>query len=70
MARPAWAVVPARFGSVRFPGKALVAIDGVPMVEQVRPVLAPYKLVSRELRPDDLEQLLGGTARALHFDGT
>lgn len=41
---------------------AQLNLDGHPMVEDVRPVLAPYKLVSRELRPDDTVVQLGQTA--------
>jgi 3-deoxy-7-phosphoheptulonate synthase len=41
---------------------AQLHLDGHPMVEDVRPVLAPYKLVSRELRPDDSVVRLGATA--------
>lgn len=33
-----------------------------PMVESVKPILAPYKLVSRELHPDDTVVKIGGAA--------
>ncbi|MBV8688392.1 MAG: 3-deoxy-7-phosphoheptulonate synthase [Alphaproteobacteria bacterium] len=32
---------------------AELALDGHPMVESIKPILAPYKLVSRELHPHD-----------------
>jgi 3-deoxy-7-phosphoheptulonate synthase len=34
-------------------------LDSHPMVEQVRPILAPYKLVSRELQPSDTRVAIG-----------
>lgn len=39
---------------------AELRLENHPMVEQVRPVLAPYKMVSRELRPHDTVVDLGG----------
>jgi 3-deoxy-7-phosphoheptulonate synthase len=35
-------------------------LDGHPMVESVKPILAPYKLVSRDLHPADTVVSLGG----------
>jgi 3-deoxy-7-phosphoheptulonate synthase len=35
-------------------------LDGHPMVESVKPILAPYKLVARELHPADTVVSLGG----------
>lgn len=35
MSRPILAIIPARYGSTRFPGKPLVMIDGKPMIQWV-----------------------------------
>src|SRR4051794_41410559 len=35
-------------------------LEGHPMVESVKPILAPYKLVSRELHPHDTIVKIGG----------
>ena len=37
-----------------------LALDGDPAVESVKPILAPYKLVSRELHPHDTVVNVGG----------
>lgn len=37
-------------------------LESHPMVESVKPILAPYKLVSRELHPDDTVVKIGGAA--------
>lgn len=37
-------------------------LDGHPMVESVKPILAPYKLVAREMHPADTVVDLGGVA--------
>jgi 3-deoxy-7-phosphoheptulonate synthase len=37
-------------------------LEGWPQVESVKPILAPYKLVSRELHPHDTVVTLGNTA--------
>lgn len=37
-------------------------LEGHPMVESVKPILAPYKLVSRELHPHDTIVKIGGVA--------
>ena len=39
-----------------------LAIDGDPAVESVKPILAPYKLVSREMHPHDTVVNVGGVA--------
>ncbi|MCW3798292.1 3-deoxy-7-phosphoheptulonate synthase [Sphingomonas sp. BN140010] len=39
---------------------AELALDGDPAVESVKPILAPYKLVSRELHPHDTVVDIGG----------
>ena len=41
---------------------AELALDGDPDVEAVKPILAPYKLVSRELHPHDTIVQIGGVA--------
>ncbi len=41
---------------------AELALDSDPEVEAVKPILAPYKLVSRELHPHDTVVRIGGTA--------
>ncbi len=40
---------------------AELQLDSHPMVESVKPILAPYKLVGRELHPDDSVVKIGGT---------
>src|SRR3954452_12639966 len=37
-------------------------LESHPMVESVKPILAPYKLVSRELHPHDTIVKIGGVA--------
>ncbi|MHB1329708.1 MAG: 3-deoxy-7-phosphoheptulonate synthase [Gemmatimonadales bacterium] len=37
-------------------------LDGHPMVESIKPILAPYKLVGREMHPADTVVNLGGVA--------
>ncbi len=37
-------------------------LEGHPMVESVKPILAPYKLVGRELHPDDTVVRIGAAA--------
>ncbi len=41
---------------------AELALDGHPHVESVKPILAPYKLVSREIRPHDSVVRFGSAA--------
>ncbi|QNN64968.1 3-deoxy-7-phosphoheptulonate synthase [Sphingomonas rhizophila] len=41
---------------------AELALDGDPYVESVKPILAPYKLVSRELHPHDSLVAVGGAS--------
>lgn len=60
------AVIPARYASTRFPGKALAEIDGRPMIQHVYERTAQSKLVSRvivatdDLRIADAVTLIGG----------
>ena len=37
-------------------------LEGHPMVESIKPILAPYKLVSREMHPHDTIVRIGGLA--------
>lgn len=60
------AVIPARYASTRFPGKALAEIDGRPMIQHVYERAAQSKLVSRVIvatddpRIADAVSLFGG----------
>ncbi len=62
------AIIPARYGSTRFPGKPLHEIAGVPMVERVRRLAAAAPSVERVLVATDDERIaravadLGGEA--------
>lgn len=62
------AVIPARYASTRFPGKALAEIDGRPMIQHVYERTKRSKLVSRvivatdDLRIADAVSLIGGEA--------
>jgi 3-deoxy-manno-octulosonate cytidylyltransferase (CMP-KDO synthetase) len=47
------AVIPARYASIRFPGKALAEIDGKPMIQHVYERTALAKLVSRTIVATD-----------------
>lgn len=51
------AVIPARFGSTRFPGKPLHAIAGVPMVERVRRLAAAAPSIDRVLVATDDDRI-------------
>ncbi|MBI5483838.1 MAG: 3-deoxy-manno-octulosonate cytidylyltransferase [Deltaproteobacteria bacterium] len=73
------AVIPARYASTRFPGKALAVIDGKPMIQHVYERTARAKLVSRTIvatddqRIYDAVQRIGGEAimtSANHETGT
>jgi len=52
------AVIPARYGSTRFPGKPLHDIAGVPMVERVRRLAAAAPAVDRVLVATDDTRIL------------
>lgn len=60
------AVIPARYASTRFPGKALAEIDGRPMIQHVYERTAQSKLVGRvivatdDLRIADAVTMFGG----------
>jgi 3-deoxy-manno-octulosonate cytidylyltransferase (CMP-KDO synthetase) len=73
------AVIPARYASTRFPGKALAEIDGRPMIQHVFERAAQSKLVSRvivatdDTRIADAVRNFGGEAvmtSASHETGT
>ncbi|MEQ8435809.1 MAG: 3-deoxy-manno-octulosonate cytidylyltransferase [Oceanicaulis sp.] len=51
------AVIPARYGSTRFPGKPLHQIAGVPMVERVRRLAAAAPSIDRVLVATDDERI-------------
>ena len=52
------AVIPARYGSTRFPGKPLHEIAGVPMVERVRRLAAAAPSIDRVLVATDDARIL------------
>lgn len=60
------AVIPARYASTRFPGKALAEIDGRPMIQYVYERAAQSKLISRVIvatddpRIADAVSMIGG----------
>ncbi|MDD2898492.1 MAG: 3-deoxy-manno-octulosonate cytidylyltransferase [Desulfuromonadaceae bacterium] len=62
------AVIPARYASTRFPGKALAEIDGIPMIQHVYERTAQSRLVSRVIvatddsRIADAVNAIGGEA--------
>ena len=68
------AIIPARFGSTRFPGKALADIDGRPMIEHVYRRAAASPVVSRVIvATDDLRiatavAAFGGDVRLTRSD--
>src|SRR5215218_3750573 len=73
------AVIPARFASTRFPGKALADIDGRPMIEHVyrraaaSPVLSRVIVATDDLRIATTVTGFGGNVRltrADHASGT
>jgi len=49
---------------------AALNLDSHPMVESVKPILAPYKLVSRETHPHDTVVHIGAGAHATAIGGT
>jgi 3-deoxy-manno-octulosonate cytidylyltransferase (CMP-KDO synthetase) len=52
------AVIPARFGSTRFPGKPLAAIAGIPMIERVYRQVARFDRLSEVVVASDDERIL------------
>ena len=52
------AVIPARFGSTRFPGKPLHEILGVPMVERVRRLAKAAPSIDRVLVATDDQRII------------
>lgn len=52
------AVIPARYGSTRFPGKPLHPIAGIPMVERVRKLAMAAPSVSRVLVATDDDRIV------------
>ncbi len=47
------AIIPARYGSTRFPGKPLALINGLPMIQHVCQRIANAKLVDRVIVATD-----------------
>src|SRR4051812_31142151 len=73
------AIIPARFGSTRFPGKPLVQVDGKPLIEHVYRRVQQAVLISRIVVATDDDRIanavrgFGGTAvmtRKDHLSGT
>src|SRR5512144_2232951 len=73
------ALIPARYGSTRFPGKALVPIQGMPMIQWVYERAKRSRLVDRVVVATDDERIrrtvsaFGGEAvmtSPLHTNGT
>lgn len=73
------AILPARWGSTRLPGKPLVNIQGLPLIERVRRQVLQCRLVNEVLVATDDERILnavvgfGGNAvmtRSDHHSGT
>ena len=52
------AVIPARYGSTRFPGKALIPIKGKPMIQWVYEGARRSKLINRVIVATDDERIL------------
>ena len=49
---------------------AALNLDSHPMVESVKPILAPYKLVSRETHPHDTVVHIGSATAKMAIGGT
>ena len=68
------AVIPARYASTRFPGKALAELDGRPMIQHVYERASQSKLVSRVIvatddpRIADAVNMIGGEAIMTSID--
>jgi 3-deoxy-manno-octulosonate cytidylyltransferase (CMP-KDO synthetase) len=56
------AIIPARYGSTRFPGKALAMIKGKPMVQRVYERTKQSKLVSRVVVATDDDRIMRAVA--------
>lgn len=72
-------IIPARYGSTRFPGKALTLIDGIPMIEHVYKRAQSSKLARRVIVATDDQRIaqvvesFGGTYKmtaSTHKTGT
>jgi 3-deoxy-manno-octulosonate cytidylyltransferase (CMP-KDO synthetase) len=57
------AVIPARYASTRFPGKALAELDGRPMIQHVYERTAQSKLVSRVIVATDDTRIADAVSR-------
>ncbi|MEE4255097.1 MAG: NTP transferase domain-containing protein, partial [Desulfuromusa sp.] len=49
----ATAIIPARYGSTRFPGKPLALINGLPMIQHVCQRVAKAKMIDRVIVATD-----------------
>ena len=79
MADPVIAVIPARYASTRFPGKALALIRGKPMIVRVLEQVGRARGIARVLVATDDERIAGAVraaggeavlTRATHSSGT
>ncbi len=61
--KPAWAIIPSRFASSRFPGKPLALLLGVPMVEHVARRCLEARCFERVVVATDDSRILNAVAR-------
>lgn len=65
-ASPLYILIPARFGSTRFPGKPLALIHGVPMILRVLERLSPLKQEAAVVVATDHEEIAQTVEKAGH----
>ncbi|MDP3704084.1 MAG: NTP transferase domain-containing protein, partial [Candidatus Omnitrophota bacterium] len=58
------AVIPARYGSTRFPGKPLAMLHGKPMIQQVYEQVAKAKRVDEVVVATDDDRIIEAIERA------
>ena len=63
------AIIPARYGSTRFPGKALVPIEGRPMIQWVYERAKRARMVDRVVVATDDERIQSGRVRVRRGSG-
>jgi 3-deoxy-manno-octulosonate cytidylyltransferase (CMP-KDO synthetase) len=66
MAAPTVAIIPARYGSTRFPGKPLAVLRGVPMIVRVVERASRARLIDAAIVATDDERILATVERAGH----